>query len=57
MPRLGLADTEHLSPTAGTFTLGGRTVILHSDGLGILDFNFLSALHTISLHSDLLIVG
>ena len=44
------SDSEHLSPTCGTYPLSCRPTILHGYCLGILHFPFGTAFHTICLH-------
>jgi hypothetical protein len=48
------ADTKYLGLAFRTRTLRGWPAVLHFDNLGIADLHFLTALHTISLHSYLL---
>ena len=43
-------DTEHLGAANGADALGGRTTILHGDGLGALHLPLGAALYTITLH-------
>jgi hypothetical protein len=44
------AYPEHLSLTSGTYALGGRFAIFHSDGFGILHFLLGFTLNTICFH-------
>ena len=45
---------KYLGPAPRAYTLGGRTLVLHFDGLWILDLNLFPAFHAICLHFDLL---
>jgi len=49
-----LSDAENLGLALGACSLSRRPTVLHLDRLRTANFHFLAALHTISLHSDLL---
>jgi hypothetical protein len=51
---LAPAYLEHLGTANGAGTLGGRTAVLHCNGLGILHFPLGTTLHTIPLHQSYL---
>jgi len=48
------ADAEYLGLALGACPLSRRPTVLHLDRLRAANFHFFAALHTISLHSDLL---
>jgi hypothetical protein len=50
-----LTDSIDLGSTARAYPAGCWTAILHFDLLGVLDFNLLPTLHTVCLHSALLL--
>ena len=52
---LSFADSEYFCAAARALTLGGRTLVLHCDCFGVLDFNLFPTLDTICLHFYLLI--
>ena len=49
-----LSDAEYLGLALGACSLSRRPAVLHLYDLGTADLHLLAALHTISLHSDLL---
>lgn len=50
-----LADTKYLCSTSGASTLIGRATILHRDPPRVVHLNLLPTLHTVCLHSTLLL--
>ena len=50
MQALALPYPEHLSSTAGTYTLSRRLTIFHGNAFGILHLFFGTAFYTICLH-------
>ncbi len=47
---LALPYSEHLGPARGTYTLGCRSSILHSNGLAVLHFLLGAAFYAVRLH-------
>jgi len=48
---LAFTNSEDLRSALGADALGGRFAVLHGDLLGILDLNFLPALHAVGFHN------
>ena len=50
---LSLPDPKHLCPTLGACATCGRPLVLHYNGLRVLDFDLVAALYAISLWHNL----